>query len=77
MKLYIALDGNFYTDWEFTNNKAFTTKKKLHNYMKKVNGFGCTCKKSKYHDDGTHFTNELKGYGYNIEIIEIDKEITL
>ena len=68
-KGYIAIEGSFYTNWEFSNQKVFKTKKALHDYMRDVNGHGFTRdKKEPYHDKWRSVREE---YGYIIEKVEI------
>lgn len=71
MKGYIALEGNFYSDWEFTNGKVFTTKKALHEHMTKTLGFGCHKVDTSYNEKNTHFENKVRMYGYNVQEVEI------
>ena len=74
-KGYVAVEGDFYTNWEFDNGMIFLTKKALHTYMKKQNGFGCTMKQSPYHNPGTYFDNLIEEYGYTIETVKIVEEL--
>lgn len=70
MKLYIAKEGYFGTNWEFINEKVFKTKKALHKYMKDTLGFGCPKSyRSCYGKDEDIYENNTQEYGY--EVVEV------
>lgn len=71
MKGYIAIEGNFYTNWSFDSNKVFTTKKALIEHMNKE--YGCVFKKnySTIYNGECHYENNNLQYGFNIEEVEI------
>lgn len=72
MKGYIALEGEFLTNWEFCNGKVFKTKKALHKYMKDSLGFGCPrSRRSCYGPDEEIYENHQEEYGYSIEKVDI------
>ena len=66
MNVFIAKEGKFHAGgWKVKMNFAFTTKKDLHEYMEKVNGFKCVPADDQYSKEGTRFTNKKEKYGYD------------
>jgi len=70
--IYLAREGEFYTDWCFEELKAFPTKKALREHMKEKMGFGFSKSKEDFHKHGDFYLNKTKEYGY--EIITVVKE---
>lgn len=71
MKGYIALEGTFYTNWEFYNYKVFSTKKALIEYMNEQHGCKFRRNLSSMYNGEFHYENNELQYGFNIEEVEI------
>ena len=71
MKGYIALEGTFYTNWEFYNYKVFSTKKTLIEYMNEQHGCKFRRNNSSMYNGEFHYENNELQYGFNIEEVEI------
>jgi len=69
-KGYIALEGGYYTSWEFISNKVFKTKKLLHEHMVKqeCHGFTKNMEEIDFHEK---WQSDRYQYGYIIEPVEI------
>ena len=71
MKGYIALEGDFYTNWSFSSNKVFTTKKALITYMNEQHKCKFRKNNSTMYNGECHYENNKLQYVFNIEEVEI------
>ena len=72
MIFYIAKEGKFYAGgWKLNTKYVFKTKKAVHEFMLKTNGFECKLTNDGYSKKNTRFTNKEKEYGYDIISLKV------